>query len=91
MSKFLTNIQSRIPHQRINPLRLLFRYNRGNRSLAANLSSGPKVSSDSGSANQRAGDEDEDYDIPDEIEDVIGNGYSAVVKLKEWVGCMRIV
>lgn len=50
----------------------IFRYQRGSRSLADNLATSfDKSNSQQQTYNSPA--EDEDYDIPDEIEDVIGN------------------
>ena len=51
----------------------LFRYQRGNRSLADNLDTQPrpKVPSLSGGLTLTE-DEDEEYDVPEEMEDVIG-------------------
>ncbi|KAJ8318891.1 hypothetical protein KUTeg_003982 [Tegillarca granosa] len=52
-----------------------WRYDRGNRSLADNLTvqKGNTNASQSKKDNQDDGDDEEEYDIPDELEDVIGN------------------
>ena len=59
----------------ISCLHFVIRYSRGSRSLADNLRKAPASAVQSSmSSNQTAMevDEDEEYDIPDEIEDVIG-------------------
>ena len=59
----------------INYVHFVIRYSRGSRSLADNLRKAPASAVQSSmSSNQTTMevDEDEEYDIPDEIEDVIG-------------------
>lgn len=66
-----------------------FRYQRGNRSLADNLDAPrqPKVPSLSGGLTLTE-DDDEEYDIPEEMEDVIGKTlrYSRVLYFTKYEG-----
>lgn len=51
----------------------VFRYQRGNRSLAANLSmSQPNTATDAVTPEVDTQEQEEDYDIPEEVETVIG-------------------
>lgn len=51
----------------------IFRYQRGSRSLAANLSmSQPITATDAATPEAETQDQEEDYDIPEELETVIG-------------------
>ncbi|XP_059170269.1 tubulin-specific chaperone D-like isoform X2 [Physella acuta] len=48
-----------------------WRYNRGNRSLAANLGGVSTTSNGGGNSELTVGEEDEDIDVPEEMEDII--------------------
>lgn len=50
---------------------VVFRYQRGNRSLAANLSTS-QSSSSAASPKVETQEQEDDYDIPEELESVIG-------------------
>lgn len=51
----------------------VFRYQRGSRSLAANLSmSQPTTATDAVTPEVETQEQEEDYDIPEEVETVIG-------------------
>lgn len=61
-----------------------FRYQRGNRSLASTLGSSTAGGTDSTNTElHHHGEEEEEYDIPEEIEDVIGGyiSYGLVISL----------
>lgn len=49
----------------------MFRYQRGSRSLAANLSTS-QANTSAGSPKAETEEQEEDYDIPEELERVIG-------------------
>ena len=49
---------------------MVYRYQRGNRSLAENLSSQSSMQSTGGNLTESK--EDEEYDIPEELEEIIG-------------------
>ena len=69
---------------------LLSRYQRGHRSLAANLAltapggdaEGPSPSVGSKEGEEQEVAEEEDYDIPEEVEEVIGGSGGGVVQTK---------
>lgn len=50
----------------------VFRYQRGSRSLVANLSMSLQSSSGAAQTPQDSDEQEEDYDIPEELEAVIG-------------------
>ena len=53
-------------------LSIIIRYSRGNRSLADNMASSLDKNNSQQIVTMVTGDEDEEYDIPDEIEDILG-------------------
>ena len=76
LRKLYTKLTQRLGMIFLRPKIAAWRYQRGSRTLADNL-----MAVKTGEADERQDVDEDEYDIPDEIEDVIGEGIHIFIRL----------